>query len=338
MNEDKEELYKAADLAYTILQKNGKLSLDPSKIRYKLRQLYRGRPVESEFAALVLWSGRCQYIHKLDRDTFPKDSPYEIPDFLCFFDVHGKIIPVLVEVKASKNKTIKFTKKYYASLKAYADKLRLPILVAFKFTGFGRPLWALFELEKMATPTGTGRAYILEMMKHDLFGILLGNFHFQIRQGTTIAIRISKEKVNKDGSFVGKIEDLYWETYDGRRVESIRLLHLLFMLVEDDIKIEEYPNHIIEKFFKVTDEATIAYWALPLAADLTKHMAGGIIKWDRVIEEERFHFSLPDVEHAIEEAQKNNLAGPIIYTRPKDMPEFLKAYYNNIREFFSKVK
>lgn len=196
MNEDKDELYRAADLAYTILQERGGISLDPSKIRHKLQQLYRGRPAESEFVALVLWSGRCQYIHKLDRDTFPKDSPYEIPDFLCFFNVNGETIPVLIEVKASKNQTIKFSKKYYAALKAYADKLHLPILIAFKFTGFGRPLWALFELHKMATPRGAGKANILEIMRQDLSSELLGNFHFQIRQGTTIAMRISKEKVN----------------------------------------------------------------------------------------------------------------------------------------------
>jgi len=324
MNEDKGELYKAAELAYNMLQEGGKLSLDPSKIRHKLQQLYRGRPVESEFMALSLWSGRCQYIHKLDRDTFPKDSPYDVPDFLCFFDVHGKIIPVLIEVKASKNETIKFTKKYYAALKAYADKLHLPILIAFKFTGFDRPQWALFEIQKMATPTGTGKANIWEIMKQDLSHILLGNFYFQIRQGTTIAMRISKEKVNEDGSIVGKIDDIYWETYDGSRVESVPLLHLLFTLSEDDVKIEEYPDHVIQKFFKVGDDSAVAYWALPIAVGFAKYMAGEIINWDRVIREGRFSFSLPDMERAVEEAQKNGLAGPIIYNRPQDMPKFLE--------------
>lgn len=325
MNEDKDELYKAAELAYNILQeKNSGISLDPSKIRNKLQQLYRGRPVESEFAALALWSGRCPYIHKLDRDTFPKDSSYEIPDFLCFFDVHGNITPVLVEVKASKNNTIKFTKKYYAALKAYADKLRLPILIAFKHTT-ALPLWALFELEQMATPTGTGKANILDIMKQDLLSELLGNFHFQIRQGTTIAIRISKESVKEDGTIVGKIEDVYWETYDGRRVESVPLLHLLFMLSEDDVKIEEYPNYIVQKFFKASDDATIAYWALPIATSIKEYMAGETINWDKVIKEGYFSFSLQAVEQAVEEAQKQSLAGPMIYIRPQDMPKFLEA-------------
>jgi len=177
----------------------------------------------------------------------------------------------------------------------------------------------------MATPTGTGKANIWEIMKQDLSHILLGNFYFQIRQGTTIAMRISKEKVNEDGSIVGKIDDIYWETYDGSRVESVPLLHLIFTLSEDDVKIEEYPDHVMQKFFKVGDDSAVAYWALPIAVDFAKYMAGEIINWDRVIREGRFSFSLPDMERAVEEAQKNGLAGPIIYNRPKDMPKFLEA-------------
>jgi len=324
-----DELYRAADLAYIILQEGKGLSLDPAKIRYKLQQLNRGRPVESEFAALALWSGRCQYIHKLDRDILPKGCIYEIPDFLCLLDVNGRTIPVLIEVKSSKNELLKFSKKYYSSLKDFADKLHLPILIAFKFTGVGRPLWALFELQKMATSRGTGKAKILEILRHDLFSELLGNFHFQIRKGAAIAIKISKEEVKKDDSgsivsMVGKIEDIYWETPEGKLVEWVSLLDILFMLTEDDVRLEEHPDHIIQKFYKVHNDATIAYWALPMATSSGRYLAGESISWDKVIHERGFSFSMDDVEHAVRRAQDCGLAGPMIYTHPQDMPEFLE--------------
>jgi len=38
------------------------------------------------------------------------------------------------------------------------------------------------------------------------------------------------------------------ERPNGKRVESVSLLDVLFMLSEDDVKVEEYPDHIIQKF------------------------------------------------------------------------------------------
>lgn len=328
MEADRDELYKAAELAYMVLQEGTGISLDPAKIKYKLQQLNRGRPVESEFAALALWSGRCRYIHKLDRDTLPKSCPYEIPDFLCFLDIDGRTIPVLIEVKASKNKLLKFSRKYYSALTDFAAELRLPMLIAFKFTGLGRPLWALFELQKMATARGTGNAHIFEVMRHDLLGVLFSNFHFQIRQGAALAMKISKNEVKKDDSgsivsMVGRIEDVYWETPEGKHVEWVSLLDVLFMLSEDDVRLEEYSDYVIQKFYKVHDDATIAYWALPLAASRRKYFTGETIPWNKVIRDQGFAFSLVNVERAVEKAQNCGLAGPVIYTRPQEMPYFL---------------
>ena len=48
MDMDRDKMYRAADLAYMILQENEERSIDPAKIRHKLQQLNRGWPVESE--------------------------------------------------------------------------------------------------------------------------------------------------------------------------------------------------------------------------------------------------------------------------------------------------
>ena len=118
MEFDTDKLYKAADLAYKIYQgeKGTSIDLDPADIKNKLRQLISGLPSESEFAALALWSGRCTFIHKLDRDILPKDCKYNIPDFLCVFEIDGKTVSLLVEVKTSRNQVRKFGKKYCCPL------------------------------------------------------------------------------------------------------------------------------------------------------------------------------------------------------------------------------
>jgi len=332
MEVDGDELYKVAELAYKIYHEEGGVSLylDPNRIRSKLRQLNRGLPVESEFTALALWSGRCRYIHKLDRDILPKDCAYEIPDFLCIFEVDGRAIPLLIEVKTSRNQVRSFGKKYCSALQSFADKLGLPILIAFKFTCFDPSWWILFELQNMVTSRGSGKANIIEIIRHDLSSSLLGNFSFQIWRGSTLALRISKEKVERDDSgsivsMVGTIEDVYWETPDGNRVEWVSLLDLLFMLTQDDVKVEEYPGHVVQKFYKVGDDAAFAHWALPLAFSPRKYFGRETILWDRIIREHGFSFSLADVEQTVRRAQELGLAGPIVCMQPQDIPQFLET-------------
>lgn len=332
MEVDDDKLYKAAALAYEIYheEEGVSLNLDPNGIRSKLGQLNRGLPAEGEFTALALWSGRCKYIHKLDQDILPKDCAYEIPDFLCIFEVDGRTVPLLVEVKTSKNQVRSFGKKYCSALQSFADRLGLPILIALKFTCFHPPLWVLFELQEMVTSRGTGKANIIEIMKQTLSSSLLGDFSFQIRQGSTLAVRISKEKVKRDDSgsivsMVGTIEDVYWETPDGKRVEWVSLLDVLFMLTQDDVKVEEYPSHVVQKFYKVGDDAAFAHWALPLAFSLRKYFDRDAIPWDRMIREHGFSFSLADVEQTVHRAQERGLAGPIVRVQPQDTPQFLET-------------
>ncbi len=294
-----------------------------------MRQLLSGLPAESEFAALALWSGRCRFIHKLDRDILPKDCSYTIPDFLCLFDIDGRIIPVLVEVKTSRNQIRRFGKKYCSSLQSFADYLGLPVLIAFKYTSFSHPWWILFELQKMRTIRGTGKANFLEVIRQDLSSKILGNFSFQIREGAALVIRISKEEVQRgdSGSIVsmkGRMEEIYWETPDSERVEWVSLLDVLFMLTQDDVKVEEYPSHVIQKFYKVGPDAAFAHWVLPLACSVRKYFEDETIPWDRVIHDQGFLFSLADVEKTVRRAQQCGLAGPIIHMQPQDIPHFLK--------------
>lgn len=317
--------YKAADLAYKILQTEGLVSSNPEVVRSKLQQLLRGLPVEDEFALLCLWSGRCKLIQKLDQVVFPANHDYSIPDYFCVFNVAEKLITFLVEVKSSQRDTIKFSKLYFSGLRAYSELIGIPILVAYKFTGFARPLWALFELEKMSQPTGTGKANILEMMKQDLTGVLLGNFHLQIWQGTSIVMEITKDEIRDDRSFIGTVRDLYWRTHDGKRVEfkSAPLLDWLFMMSEDDVKIEEQEDLVVQRFSKLTDEGTIAYWALPQAVDIRRYLAGEDIDWHKALLEERLSFRLPDLRLAVESALKSGLVRYIFDVVPHDMPAFL---------------
>lgn len=101
----------------------------------KFESLERGLPTEDEFAVLVTWLGRCRLIHKLEQIQYPESSreSYQVPDFLAIFEHEDKLIPVLIEVKKTKDAVIKWSAKYYTKLRYYADSLNLPLLIAWKY-------------------------------------------------------------------------------------------------------------------------------------------------------------------------------------------------------------
>lgn len=79
-----------ARLAYQAWNETGQTS-DPEAIKNYLAQLQRGLPLEDEFAALCVWSGRCSLIHKLSQEQFPTASraDVQVPDFFATFQIEG---------------------------------------------------------------------------------------------------------------------------------------------------------------------------------------------------------------------------------------------------------
>ncbi|MSQ21753.1 MAG: hypothetical protein EXR53_00370 [Dehalococcoidia bacterium] len=287
----KHELYKAALLAYEALKESGRGAPAPEQIREKLVSLLRGLSIEDEFISLCLWSSRHLLVHKLDQEVFSAAADFQMPDILCIVSYEEKQIPFLVEVKTSAKPRKRFSKGYVEKLMRYADAVRLPLLVAYKYTGFGaRPLWSLFEIRQMRTASGAYRIVMPEMIKHDLTGVLLGNFHVQIWEGTSICMTMTKEKVISDKEFVGKLTDVYWQTRDNKRADKDWLLEWLFMLTQDEVEIDDLPDRVIQRFKKVTDEGAIAYWALYQALPVDRYRLGEQVDWASLIQEHPFRF------------------------------------------------
>ena len=323
---ENDDLYKDAEIFSQFVNLNRKAKQDPQKLIEKLYQYNLGTPAENEFAALALWSRKCRYLQKLDKNKLPKDCSYRIPDFLCIFDIKGQDIPILIEVKSSKNSVRKFTQKDCSALAEFAKLMGLPILIAFKYR-FPNPFWVLFELKSMLNANGVGKADLTEVIKNDLSGIILGTFNFKIRKGVALGFKITKEEVKRDGSnqivsFKGVVEDVFWETPEGQRVDWIPLLDRLFMLTQDDVKVEEYESHIVQKFYKVGDDAALSYWALILAFGI-KYFREAVVPWDKLINSQEFHFSIKDLEQAVRKAHQVGLADPLVRIQPARIPEFM---------------
>ena len=212
---------------------------------------------------MCLWSGRCALVHKLDTSVRPHPGEtYRVPNLLCIIHHNGRHIPFLVEVKSSRKRTRRFSRVYCEKLQRYSDALGLPLLMAFKHTEF-MPIWSLFDFQRMQTTRGT---YPVDMVRHDLMGVLLGNFHMEIWEGTAISMTITKDTSGWEMPFRGTVSDVHWETPDGQHVDDDPShLHWLFMLTEDEVEIETYADRVVQRFRKLGFGGAPAYWALGYA-------------------------------------------------------------------------
>src|SRR5574341_858182 len=97
----------------------------------KIKQLELGLPSEDEFSVILCWLNRCRLVHKLEQKKAPPEASkrYRIPDLLAIFDYNSKQLPVLIEVKVTKEPKLSWRPDYYEALKSYSDTLGLPILV-----------------------------------------------------------------------------------------------------------------------------------------------------------------------------------------------------------------
>jgi len=95
---------------------------DAAQVAARLWRLNKGLPREDEFSVVCGWLGKCELIHKLDQKQTPKESAqkYQVPDLLSVFRVEERRVPVLVEVKSSKDNVLLFRPDYVDKLCAYA--------------------------------------------------------------------------------------------------------------------------------------------------------------------------------------------------------------------------
>lgn len=213
---------------YEAMQQLGLPIDEPDKLIGRLKKLDFGLPAEDEFAAIVNWMGKCELIHKLDQAQVPLESKndYRVPDFIAFFRYKEATVPVLIEVKTTKTKRLSWKPEFYNGLVRYAKKLRLPLLVAWKYKPFS--MWALFECRHFTKKLNNFSVDFGSAMKQTLMSQLVGDFsvvfkpniglHFVLRKNHKIST-----STGEPGSELWQmtIEDAYFTASDGARITEL---------------------------------------------------------------------------------------------------------------------
>jgi Holliday junction resolvase len=304
----------------------------------RFEALERGLPAEDEFAVLVNWLGNCRLIHKLDQQQFPQSSGdlYQVPDFLAVFENKNRIIPTLIEVKKTKKTAFKWSKKYYSKLKAYADLLNLPLLIAWKF----RPdkgqwaIWTLFDAQVFDSPDSSYKVTLKRASGENLLGQLAGDFLIDVKAGVGLHLQIDliggkdEWKRMKDANkYFGKLS-VFWTDGSGNRIDTARISPGLLSLLNcipflSDSSLLDAESYMIQSFALQDNRLIFAHQMLPLLLIEAQTSTNDEIRWRGVLNQDNLPTSAEEIYKAASEAANDNVVELIFHQVPKTTPAFL---------------
>lgn len=316
-----------------------RLAVDRSTLDSKVKELELGLTPEEEFLTISAWMNTytwmctCLFIHKLEQEMYPFSTreEYTVPDYLAVYKYKEQLFPVLIEVKATYDaEELEFTASYYERLRNYSQLINLPLLIAWKYKDMG--LWLLFELEQMQKKVSAFHINIEDAAKNDLTGILLGNIHIVVKQGTRLVMKIEKTREeildsSEEGNrhtFIGIIRDSYWVNSEGVRISSDPDNFLLFFshCVEENT-LEFDGNMATLNFFTPEDCGVIGYKLLATALKFPKLEEETQINWMGIVRDQSWPTSYADIVKSAKAGMRTGLIQHIFYIMPAKLPDFL---------------
>lgn len=306
---------------------------DAAQVAARLWRLNQGLPREDEFSVVCGWLGKCELIHKLDQKQTPKESAqkYQVPDLLSVFRVGERRVPALVEVKSSKDNVLSFRPDYRDKLCAYAELLKLPLLVAWKHYG----VWTVFELSHMRKAQQNFNIDFPTAMTENLLGALAGDFSYSLSVGVGLHLRFRKEELLKtekaDDGFTEEwkmvCDNVYFTDDRSQVVRDLPAdVQALFLTWDLQQKEEHSPTHITMSFVAENAHETALFAHMALVRLLDWHLpAGDKIDWRGLLSQSRILLGLEDFAKAIRDALRLGLVHHVLHQVPRTPAAFLSA-------------
>lgn len=305
--------------------------LDAAAVAEQVRRLDIGLPVEDEFSVVCAWLGKCQLLHKLEQHQVPVASKqeFQVPDLLAKFSTQTTKSPVLIEVKSKKDKHLSFKPEYMRRLQNYADLVRMPLLVAWKF----HSLWMLFEAKHMKKADKNFNISLETAMRESLLGALTGDVGYKIGAGAGVHLRFRKDNLvetreTKDGyteQWMMTIDDVSFTDREGtRRIDLDSEVQSLFTTWHLQKKEEHTESHIHLRFIAGDEGMQFAHTALvhllswESPRDDKPH-------WRGLLRREQVTANVANFSAALDTAFKQKVVSHIFHVQPHDVPDFLRA-------------
>jgi Holliday junction resolvase len=306
---------------------------DPEKFIRQVQHVEYGLSSEMEFAAILRWLGWCSFVHRLNDDVLedPSRSSWQVPDLFAVFETGGQKCTAMIEVKTSEDMILKFKESYLQQLRAYAEMMKQPLLIAWRPRTVG--FWILFDPQIARRVDAETLEVDFELaVKNDLMSILAGDYYIVPEEGAGLRLeyeRIGEKQPKKDGyEALFRVSDAYFHDAAGSRTKKVpdSIVWTIFATVKDVQEVSD--NHIVQSF--------VASGGMTRAQMVLRTAAGFSLK-----DEERVHWkqvgknldAVLGCETLLRDAQVRfgTFISYILHLQPAEMPAFLPASWRGRR-------
>ncbi len=300
---------------------------DPKKVADKVKRLDQGLPAEDEFTAICSWLGKARLLHKLDQHQAPSSSRdlYQVPDLLAEFEHSG---PVLIEVKSKTKQTLSFTPRYLYRLRAYAQLVKMPLLIAWKH----HSIWVLFDIQHLTKAQTNFNITFGDAMKENLLGVLAGDVAYKIASGAGLRFRCKKEALvdreESEGTVTEqwkmRIDEVGFMISGGETADNLDPdVTTLFTTWDLSEQQSHSDTHIDLRFVAGNDDGMmfghmalthLLHWTLP---------QGEAINWRHAIRRDAVVSNMTNFRRALERALEQRVVHIILHQQPHTWPDFV---------------
>lgn len=148
----------------------------------RVKELEAGLAPELEFVAAVNWLGRTPAINRIDQTPLPachgSAAELKVPDIICVASVDGRTFPLLIEVKRSSEAKLVWTEKYLTGFRGYAEALKIPLLVAWKYGH----IWTLTDSRHFEKKVHSYHLDFGKALAENLMSLIFGDLLVQLTQ------------------------------------------------------------------------------------------------------------------------------------------------------------
>lgn len=328
---DPKTLARLAFQLYPSIFTGGEGSVDVESLLTRIHAIRRGLLPEHEFFAILSWLGQCATIHRLDQTPLPIENSANLraPDFLVFANYEGRVVPMLIECKATADNKLEWSEKYLNSLKDFASVLNLPLLLAWKWNN----MWLVVDsshFEKKVT--GFHLDYDVAL-KENLMSLLFGNRWIKVNDEASFRIDAKvidatldpSEKLFDEGEYTFQIESAGF--YVGQKLidtVSGRCSEVLFStFVENEVqKLEGTRARIIYR--PIEGSTAVQLYDLLLIDLYIKSSGEDEIVWPEALVKGPFDSSGEIFRNALSEAGTSQFIDMVLKQVPATVPEYLK--------------
>jgi Holliday junction resolvase len=252
------------------------------------------------------------------------EQELQVPDILCVASIEGKPLPILIEVKKSTRTSIVWSQKYIGGLRAYADALGLPLLLAWKH----HHLWALIDIRHFEKKVDAYHLTLEKALRENLMSQMFGDLLIVLTQ--RVALFIDAEVTGDaplpplpallpEGTHNFKITGAGF-LVDGKRIDLSSELSGLFFRAPSRSQVERTSEKTVRILYSPEPETMFSLMDFALMLMLGSQDENP--DWEKVARDE-ISTAAEDVRRQLRAGIKTGVVQYVIEQKPNTKPDFI---------------